>query len=819
MSILTRCIRENVFSNDPVDNVIKYKLHRLTPASGVIGTFNVFEVGVDVPKTGDRYHIYALGNINLIRIGISPEVRSVLQQNWVPLAGASAVGRLTIRIISEDGLIASNNDCFVSEMISGNILIAIKSKLKADIPLAKEPVYLTTYRNAYLGTDGSLVYKSKAIVNDGAEELIDIITGYPSSDNSTSFIVNGLFYTGLPRDSLRVQDTIDAAMDDTVESIITHSLDSLYTFKSTLHDTYKYILPYKTSPSTKIRYHNETDIYVTGITSVGNRVGVLYANLQEDDVTMITNDYYGVKTDKVQYLLNKLSDRLGTLTSPAITMVVRHMSNPRTIIPSRVRMDVLHKLPVKDVLNLLSPSSVNLNLWLAANLEADYYTRSMGNILTSSKEDVDLSLVALGLHAMMYFEGKGVMIPDTASVKVPICYVPAFTLYSYNNGTLVSKVGRTNDYNLTVSNDIDVLEFIPGIHNDAFATRINDGTTVPVNTEYSIYIKDINTLTEVTGDATKYTIVDNKIRRTSGFLRSFYISKVTQCFNRDYLLGDTFYKDNAMVIPVVDGNGDYVYELYSTIEVSLNGKWLMDTVDFKVDLPYISITNSEFIDHSKDKQLVHVRSYGVGRFDTKSTTHVGVVTDGAISVLNDITSVHPGNTIVTYNGTRRLLDHYKGISNLPNGTLYTLSYPNIPTARSFLVDQRILKNNANVTDGSIRDLLLSKYNAVPIPTGAGEMVLVSPFIAKMLHIILDRSDSTLDVINSPSLIDTFCASYVYLLDYEPGVMLTTELKSHITTIPHGRGTVVRVSSIKYNLISDIITHYNLVIPLTNYIEE
>ncbi len=294
------------------------------------------------------------------------------------------------------------------------------------------------------------------------------------------------------------------------------------------------------------------------------------------------------------------------------------------------------------------------------------------------------------------------------------------------------------------------------------------------------------------------------------------------CYDINILPEDGLIRFPIMQIKTIDGieAARVIQVPVGELDIFINGKSAINTLDYIVEWPYVTIRNKEYLNFpDMVDQLITVRAKGFctseleldkdedygfvmfgmlsmnNRFDIRDDKVLRIVVDGSLKHRTDLdfTEEHSGIYI----------------GDVLNGRPYLIRDIVVPTRGMTDTDTYTLRESSMEVDKSISDYMTLKY---PQPTRDDLFTIeeryqiYSPYCAKILFDLKNKvlNDPRLYEHYGESLVWELCKPYDYLLKSDPCADLNYPDNRFIDIHPHPLYTVVVVSPYVYKFLSMVV---------------
>ena len=786
---------------------------RLTGVSGAFSTVRVQWQELTLPERGVRFHVYQIGQLHPLLMGLFPA-----SDQWVSLAQACALQSLITNVYTTKGVELPRHAVWYMVTDNKNLVLAVKDQPTFAMSLPQEELYFRVYSNAYFnsvranGANDVVVVNGKTI-HTQAEilQLQNEFNYYSGLSGEAVAYINGYYSTTIDLLTVRAGDVVEYVYDGSIAKTVDFRIGDLSSFVSELDNKHKYLLHYNGSSIGGIDYQDDLDLYLMRKDAQDRGKGVYYHRNQADAVRMVTHKDYSVP---VAYISAYVADHAdwSDADSLVLRMYVRKSGYSRPLVNENNRILELYKLTDAEVVSAMVGVDSVLPEWRAAALENSSYVK----LMAAQAKDVTAELVqqAYGYNAISK------LLCDTPSftrdfsgvriIDVPYGLQNYATAYEYDiDGHLLGHfshpIGSTY-----IAHDVraHLVEMLSGASNDRL-DEVYGNMTVQLDptANYRMYVCPIeagvvtNDWQDVT-DTGQYAVIGNTLTwlidptKWYPLVRS---DKVFLAYDLQLMMTDGLLKfslNHRQLRNSVISN--YVMQVpMGELELFLNGRSLIEGVDYVMHFPQIVIFNKTHLVNQKTAaQKIHVRFSGfcdselkhyppedVGyvdynllshnsRYDIRDDKVMRIVVGGKLYARSALVFAATNSGVT--------------VPHANNGFPYMVR--DIVTPLRGLTEDSTysLRERSMVIDRQIADYMTLK---LPQPVQSTPSVvaslyqLVSPFAAKLLfdleHGIL--TDPRLKLHYNDMDVLELCKPYEYLLAYDP-TQTATETDPNYTVI-------------------------------------
>lgn len=864
---LLRHAVSNVWCNPTQDRQFVYKLARLTGRRGVQGHFGLFYERLTLPESGVRYHIYQLGQVLPQRIGVPHKTR-----RWLSLAELANDYLLMSDIYLASGVQFPKHSTYVWITPSRNLIIAVKINSRIG-DLEDASLYLRVYSNAFFNSSrsvgkrrisllGQTVTNTDQIVTfqREAKDLVDQYGGYPW------YFVNGRFVSNVSPITATVGDEIEFILDASIKRMVEFEIDDLSTFVSALDGEHKYILHYDDPSVNTIEYLDDVDIYLIDPKTNGRFMGVYYHHNEERWLRMLTHKDYSISVPRLESFVavhptdpryqmdpnrwNK--DDWEQLSGKRLRVYIREAGYERPLVPESHRIQELYRLTSEEIMGAMTGTNATLDIWRAENLETTPYVTFMSarpddvypitynrpQDTSATKEaaqqragdvygyhvsatilaDTPKEVVTVGsnTYAEMAFEHRynaTVFEYDAQGVLLGWYYHVRGRHYIPRNSDTArveAITGKGGFYNQGIESDRVVIPY--GHNARLYVQEVHAGQPTGVYTDITNDPNRDDYGTFVTTDGVEEWVWDLDPIDWKGYVR---IDDRFLCY--DLELG---MNNGHLRFSLIEGYGvgDRVIEVpYGQLDIGMNGRWLVEGVDYRIEWPEVVISNLEYLEETKQKFTI--RAFGLSPVDDTHlpTTETGFVEYGVLSNDQDY-DIHRYRVLhVVMDGYYRpaselVFDEQRNsmtIDGVRNGAPYTIKTPPVVMRDVYDDDQQ-----ARLVDDAIDVDVKAYMNEHYPPSTRGEpdfietpYTVISVFANKLVHDLKENLLYPSEILDQYSDHDIreWCKPYEWLLPFD--ICNTEYDKVHLRVYPHWEDQPVELDIYQWGLLQRALALY------------
>jgi hypothetical protein len=850
----------NTWCNPEQDNQLIFAGQRITKSTGVMNRFKLMHRTISLPTKGKYYHVFQIGQIHPNLVGLLGLDPTWVVEQWKCIKDIMNPMKLFCNVYTVDGVELPRFKVYYLYSNERDLVLAIEHDDNVKVDAGHEQIYLRLYTNAYFqslrsdATNDAIIYKGMTITS--TNEIVNLsneLVGYSTKPGYSYCYRNGYIVDNIDVSTTKIGDTVEYIHDSSIKRVVEFTVNNLDTFNSILDNKFKFLLHHLSTDVSTIDYFDDNDIYVLFCHMPNRYNGRYYHRNATDSVRMVTHRDYAMPVQYFNSIANKLLDDLSVKQVEAINckiqIRIRKSGYDRPLVFDNNRIFEMYKLPLGSIEPVMMNLESSLEEWRAEVLENSAYTK----LMRATCKEVNTGLIqeAYGYNAIskILADTPNRTSPVGGAVRAILPYglIDASTVYEYDTDGYMKSWHNFTGYQYdTPDMTIKQVEAICGIGTDTPDVKFGiDNIDIPKHHSYRVYIqyRDIGTIPkweDITG-TNKYQIVGDKVVFTNPVATQLVMVRTDKTF----LAYDLEIEDVSGTLFFTLSEYEYrdgIKQLYTLpvplgeLDIFLNGKSLINGLDYIVKFPMVYILNKKYLAHPVDttRQKIHVRftgfchnpgltmeevddfgfiEHGVlsnnNRFDVRDDKVLRITMDGALYNRDEVvfSELHSGISIV----------------NAINGKPYQIKDIIVPLRD--LVDENTysLRAKSLVIDKHVSDYMTLKLPQ-PVRNGLSAITdryqIVSPFFT---HIILDMEAGT---INDQDLIDTrsesdiieLCKPYEHLLEVDPINYLTPKLNKCVVVIPHPLDRVVNVKIYQYQVLVKLVEIYgNELIDLSAYV--
>lgn len=646
---------EHIHCSPSEDRQFRFKLNRVTkPDYPAIRRVSVHgRNAYSLPTEDHRYHVYTIGGVPpvVLNLGTDGATCGCRREKWIHVPEDMKERSFIFQIYNDDGVMFPRENMYYMVTKQGYLIIAIlfDSMIRTyfDVSTVK---YLRLYSNYYFKRSvPNQIVVGGSIVNS-INEVVRFKRKYDSYSETHGHVfyyVNGYYHKEL-KNNIPVDAYVECMYDSSINIIETYKIKDLHTFLSERDKRTKYLI-HRDRTSDFIEYEDDLEIYITALNEQKTPEGLFYYRNREEAIRNVTDKDFSLDTKFVnnQGLLisNKWKRRFNECV---IYIHNRHPNFKRPLLYSALKLHELYKLPVDVEHTVICNAGYGISEYRAEYLENSPYFKiaSTPNLNLITKE---LAYDALGYNGTNFYFGYNPVKVESNHVRAPAIFTGHSYAYEYDEDGVMLGYHETLDaYHLVRDKRAKFVEFVQGRNKPYRLYAMSERPIISTRDDYRIIAARFE------GDERRTDwadITDEPFVKIEEHILTIKTSLYSHY--RIIYLNDPYMLDAELDIsksfPIVNlvmqdikGGNELTRPLdiyFDSLEVFLNGKRLIDGIDYFKKLPRISICNKEYIDHTKDLQKVHVRGTGFAltEADVNARESKGFVNHGVVTRDRDYT--------------------------------------------------------------------------------------------------------------------------------------------------------------------------------------
>lgn len=808
------------------------QLQRITDERGVVGNCQILLRSVFLPTSRDRYHVYQIGQIHPNLLGLMMDV-----DTWTTVAQVCRSKLVFANLYSGDGRnfpLAESYFLYTSDRV---LVIAVKEQ-PTIAPLRTTGLYLRMYSNAYYASRrsdpttqevDSRFYRHTNVIDGLAFQ--NLYQTYQRKPGFVWLYLNGMYVDSFVPMTLNVGDVLEFIHDSSVKKVVDFPVANLSMFESLLDLKRKYLLHYAGAQvgGPLIDYRDDCDLHLLKPNTNGGFSGSYFHKNQDDAFRQVTHRDYSICIPYMAAYLQSFP-QWGDIKQLTVRLAIRYAGFARPLVYEANHVQELYKLKESDRVNAFLGINSNVSVWRADNLENSAYVK----VMDAAQDSLTRQLVedAYGYNAISRLIGDSpALLSDAGYIKLgPVLWRDA-TMYEYDtNGLLLGWYPHVLGAEYTpVYPGCAMVESVVGVGSMSLDQVMGQqDVLIDPTLSYRFYVAPIDQgrvvnglWQDVTGDQTKYAIVDGKLHWFVD-MNSYQtcVKSDKDCLAYDQPLSPTNgllrfsiratsnYPDGDSTDPLAIPPGQ--------LDLWLNGHALIENLDYYVNWPQVVLVNKAYlIDGNSQKVTVRASGFCKSDMSREVAQESAFVRWGVLSH-NDRFNLRDDKVIrIVANG--RVFHRSQvifsedqiqaSLPDIPNGSPYAVTDVIVPVRGFTPSDTYAILDPARVVNKQISDYMTLKLPD-QIPSGADiiehKYAVYSPFTSTIAHDLVNGMISMGPFkghYSNKELKDRL-APYVYLLEYDP-TQRNVDL-DHVIIHPHNLLTIMELSIYQYNFLSRAI---------------
>lgn len=838
---------QTVWCNPAQDRQFIVAPQRITPPVGHLNRTTILGRDLMLPTRNDRYHVFQIGHLFPIVLGLMPRTPVWTRERWIRLSAACTRHTMMANVYTDAGIQLPRHEVYYLASQEKNLILAVKENANIPINYRADTIYLRVYTNAYYQTMASdtavdlIEIDGRTIVS--RSELLNIqqhVLRLQSRHGHVRSYCNGFQIPLLSPVHVEIGDTVEWVYDASVKRVVSLQIEDCPLFHSSLDDQRKYLIHYPWTGREVIDYHDDVDLAVWS-KATPERAVYYHRNLALA-CRMVTHRDYSIPVSHLKHFSDVLQRSLTTPIDPRslwIELTIRRSGYDRPLTYEASRLHELYRLPDEEILAAMTGTHATVEFWTADHLESNAYTR----LMRSGFKDITRALVqdAYGYHALSVLLGQTPAYTEPYSDKQRI-HLP-YGLTDHSTGYEYDAQGRYLRHHrhvggstyLAAHPDTRLIEMVHGHGSDRpYLVFGEDHLPVPEHDQYRVFY--CHTTPEGYDEAwvditdTEYYRVEDGILHWNGLDYRQFIMLRTE---------SEFLAYDVNIIPT-DGVLRFTlseyedrgagYEHYTLpvplgeLDLFMNGYSLIEDIDYVVQHPDVVITNKKYLTARPGTtvQRIHVRYRGFAPSNLARDVHqdTGYVIHGTLSRNHtyDVREDRVLRILVDGRLHHREQLHFSEedgtlrITDPLNGSPYSIRDLMVPMRQLINGTTNAIRAVSWEQDGIISDYLTPKLPDPdkPAPSAIPQRYpLYSPFISKILFDLYTRHyfhDAPLDPISDQMVVDR-CQPYEEWLRFDP-IRQSSRIDTKFVEIhPHHHDRTIELGFLEYRFLRRVIELY------------
>lgn len=610
-SPLVRYAIDQMYANAGIARQFQLKLNQVSPDTGYVNTFQLMGRYRKTPIEQEYFLMFNMSGFD----GSTWNFHNLFTRTdpvdqWLNVAKICKERGMIIDIYGDDGRMFPRDKCWVMSTYDGQQLLAVRN-LRAFKHGWRKPMYLHCYtiqttvydpQSNPNSLDWPRFYSNDSQTLESMDKMKIVYNQYLNLPGLTSVYLNGYLWNGFPNTaSLTGNDVIELTNDPSVVAEEIYEVETLENFQSKLDQTRKFIIHPPKEEDFTYRYVNDVAFYLTNDQNQG-----VYLNRNDaGNFRQLTHRDYAVNARMV----NDIANTTGLLEDHKLNLRLVYRKNDYAKVLQYETNGVrwLYRMDDQHIVGALVDVNSTVPEWQARNLE-----QSPANLFLNTpfmSIDHEQAVASVGYNrATQVLCGSPITYDPTKGeeLEVPVSARVHLTMFEYDDKGLFLRMCYFNKVNFVKpSSDAYLVEFYPGEPgikiNHVYG---NDPVTVDRNVAPRFYYQAVTTGGDLAGN--KLPAVENEhytFDRATGV--------VTWKLNANMFTGvvvmndKTLYKaftlnhlDNSLTFSIThqwEGGGVLADIAPANIMVIMNGRSLIENVDYVVRFPDVFIINHQFL--------------------------------------------------------------------------------------------------------------------------------------------------------------------------------------------------------------------------------
>lgn len=836
---------ENVWCTPNQDKQAIFKPYRLTGKNGAWIDFKVMWRNHKLPDNRSRFHVYQIGQVYSSLLGLENSPRDT----WINISDSMNDISLMADIYTVKGIQIHRHQVWYKVTYEKDLIFAIRVPEYNRIPidLSTEDIFIRLYSNAFFqslrANSADDVIHTRGIQATSNQDILtmqqEVINYRNKSVGVVNCYVNGRHVNNIDLINATVGDYIEYVFDGSVKLTVTFNITSLQQFESVLDNAYKLLLHYA-GTSNVIDYQDDIDVYL--VRPNGQRFkGVYYNKNNPSALRMLTHKDYSVSVQFLNAYMEANPD-LGVLTDMQLKLYIRNSGYARPLVYDENRIHDLYKLSDADLLAAMVGVNAVVDVWKAPNLENCTYIAMMraelGGISLQNVED------GYGYNTCSVLIGDTpshtVLQGNKQTIQIPTVLGAYCTVYEYDaNGFLLGfYTHNSGAFYQCVNNNAALCEVIRGFASEGLHASWDQlHTTLDENQSYRFYTcgKIGGVIDDQWVDVThtsQYAVINGQVTWFVDHNTTFTMIRS----NKDHITYELDYMavDGLITFSLREFREDL--QAYRTmavpmgqIDIFLNGKSLVEGLDFIVDHPRIVINNKEYLndpDNLAQKIIVRLSNFCNTDLTRPNIPDVGYVQYGVLSY-NNIYDIREDkvNRVIVDGALYRYSELQYGeqdfdihISDARNGAPYAIRDIIVPMNDFLHRDTEKSDPTMELRDKSLAiDKAISDYMTLKIPqktpstpsTIPAKYQVVSPFFNRIVHDLNSGAlwDERFTEQYDDQFVRQICQPYEYLLAWDPITDNLLPDQNFVVIHPHNANHYIDMGIYQYKFLTHVVGIY------------
>lgn len=755
----------NIWAAPWQDNQSIIRPDRITPFGGARNYVRIFREEYNLPTKQDRYHAYHIGQVSEHILNL-PFYEWVDKSKWLNVAEYCKESNVLFQFYTKKGIVIPLSNVFFTVTLEKNLVFVIRETPQLKWDMNTEDVTFRTYRNAFFNVNVinkpaeklDIIYQ-KVELNTDKTVLFTFYQKYNSLPGKVFTYVNGNIVNDPISYPILEGDVVEMIYDSTITKMIEIKINQLPTFKSILDGIRKYLFTHdKTYRSNIFEYFDDCDFYLSAYPLKTPKLykGVMLHRNDITNVRQVTNCDFSISSNLVQEMMLD-HDYINSDTANLVFQVYyRKQATVKRMPFVHHRLHDLNKLPYANRVAAFMGVRSNVDEWRAEVLENSALMKAM----SLDKPNCDLETIQniYGYNGATWYTAKSLhpskdFIKDGQYryVNIPYSFRPYCTVFEYNAEGVMGMYMVLKDYRqYRISHpDTEYVEFIGAVGTEQpyhYRGSANQDFKVGLeDAEYRVYAisndllqanssSDVSLWQDVTDKVDVTDRVDNQNRKFQRILQKPKssinpdpITVIDKQFvlrnDRDFLLSHQTLRPSDRIwkfrLNQSYWNADQeevqttaVPLPYGYLDVFLDGKALIEGIDYYVIFPMVYIINKTVIgkEYNNPNDPAHQLTYRMYGFpDTKQEDNRSYLT-GIMNANRQVGYVN--NSMLSRNKRYDILDDKNLLIKIGNGIIAKEDL-------GFTENGNIIAKRKDILEGKpyeIVDIVSGKRDAYPKDT-------------------------------------------------------------------------------------------------------
>lgn len=836
---------KNIWCTPDQDTQLIVQPAKLTPYGGAWNKVDIHRSTYPLPEAKVRFHVYQIGQLHPMLMRLFPS-----NQVWMRISENCTKQYMIANVYNDAGVQMPLFECWYMVTEDKNLVIALKEQDRTPINLDTDNMYFRVYSNEYFKSVRStpnadyVKVGGKRCLNQ--QEILDLqyeFTHLQTLPGHAWATVNGYKVSNIDLFTAQVGDVVEYVYDSSIKRILDFKIKDLKNFNSWLDDRRKYLLHYAGRGDNTIDYNDDIDLYLLEPLAQNRHKGIYFHKNPKDAMRNLTHKDYSIPVQMVSAFV-AAEPTWNDANLLTLRLHIRKSGYQRPLVYEASRIHELYKMADADVRRALLGLDSVVPEWRAENLEGAGYTQVMAFDKQTKPKPTCLSpeLVqeALGYNAISKQLADTPRFVRVSSgqkvIDVPYGLQKKSTAYEYDDKGVMLAWHPHQEGSIYPARDTRTkyVEMIANYTDDQIEEVYgNVVSTLSPNANYRFYTCPIrngqptNEWVDVT-DSGLYAVVNNQLTwftdpdtypmvrgdsQNLGYdLNLVPVGGILKFSLTHRVFRGGVTATQVMQIPMGE------------LDLMLNGKSLIEDLDYIVRFPEIVINNKEYIkaDDRNGPQRITVRFTGFcdkdfnrvnqedkgwvdhallshnNRFDIRDDKVLRITVDGCLKDRTELLFAETHSGVIA--------------PDARNGAPYLIRDIIVPLRGLTKENTYSLREKSRATDKRVSDYLTLKLPEKPFnnPNAIQKLYQVfSPFVCKITY------DLKNGIIDDPRIWDHYgdqdvkeiCEEYEYLLKYDPTQETTPVDPEYVIIHPHNLMEVIDLDIYRYTFLEKVVRLY------------